>query len=549
MSTCPGIGVHISTCGCLSDMDTSLAYDVRNILVERQLSFFPEVDMTTAAEQFVEGMLNPAIYPYPCTKVRLIETHISWVFLTGLRAWKVKKPVDFGFVDFTTLDRRRQCCLEELRLNRRLAPDLYLDVVPITGSAASPEIDGDGPVIDFAVCMMQFDQNHLLSNLSPTLLQRKHMNVLADQCAQFHTNAEVAPSDSPFGSAPRIRAAFEDNFNTLKRANNGLADEVSSLCETTRFQFGRLEEVFAQRKANGMIRECHGDLHLGNMFLQDDRVAIFDGIEFNDDFRWIDIISDIAFLIMDLQDRGYHGFGNRFLNRWLEHTSDYGGLSVLRLYCAYRAMVRAKIDVIRLHQENVSCSDQRHLSNDCRGYLQLAQRYSARLSPSLTITTGPSGSGKTTIAQKLIDSGDTIRTRSDVERKRLFGLAPEESSDERLRQRMYSSEADNATYDRLADLATIVIDAGLPVVVDAAFLRRTDRYRFAQLAACLGVPFMILKCSGGQQQLQERVEARQRRGRDASEADERVLAMQLQDRDELGPDEEHVAIDAGEILE
>jgi len=497
-------------------------------------------------DQFVAGMMNPAIYPYPCDRVQLIETHISWVFLTGLRAWKVKKPVDFGFIDLRTLEQRRQSCLEELRLNRRLAPELYLDVVPITGTFANPRLGGSGPVLDYAVCMVQFDQKHLLSRLTPGLLTKQHVVHLADTCADFHQEAAVA-SGSAFGSAPSVRAAVEDNFHILGKADDRLATEVDELSLLAVGQAESLCDVFAERIHAGRIRECHGDLHLGNMFLQNGRVTVFDGIDFNDDLRWIDVISDIAFLIMDLDDRGNHGLANRFLNRWLERTGDYAGLAVLRFYCGYRAAVRAKIDVLRMHQANMSFCEQRGLANDCRRYLDLARQYNQDLQPSLTIMMGPSGSGKTTVAQRLIDSSDVIRLRSDVERKRLFGLGAEDTSQGTLRQSMYSADGDRATYSRLAELTDVVLDAGYPVVVDAAFLRRADRERFAQLALRHGVSFRIVKCTADEHQLQHRVEARRRHGGDASEADEQVLAMQLENYDGLVPDEERVAVRADEI--
>ena len=504
--------------------------------------------MSLATHILVDALMNPAVYPHPCAHVTLEETHISWVFLTGLRAYKIKKPVDLGFVDFTSLETRRHCCFEELRLNRRLAPELYLDVVAITGTVDRPEINGQGPVIDYAVCMVQFDHLKLLSRLDRNILTLDHMNGLADQCAEFHVTAAQADICSQFGSPDRIRSALDDNFETLKKADAGLIRRISMIQEAAHRQFEKLVDTFHERKAMAMIRECHGDMHLGNMFLQNDRVTVFDGIEFSDDFRWIDVINDIAFLMMDLDDRGYHGFSNRFVNRWLERTGDYEGLAVLRFYCDYRAMVRAKIDVIRMHQPDVSFTDQRHLANDCCEYLTLAEAYLTELSPSLTITMGPSGSGKSTVSQSMIDRGDMIRIRSDVERKRLFGLSADDVSTDDLRVRLYSAETTEATYDRLAELATTVINAGYPVIVDATFLHRSQRDRFHRLTQRLDVPFRIVKCSASESELRDRVEARQKTASDASEANLRVLERQLLDSDALDPDEEIFAVDASEVM-
>jgi len=499
--------------------------------------------MTTTTNDLIQALIDPALYPHPSTEVRLMETHISWILLTGLRAYKIKKPVDFGFVDFTTLERRRRFCEEELRLNRRLAPDLYLDVVAITGTPEKPILEGSGSPIEYAVCMMQFDQQHLLSHLPPDSLRPRHIADLADQVAQFHRAVERAPADSRWGSVEEIRSAFEANFDSLCQAEGGLEPQLSELRRVAERQFEELEPVFCKRKASGMVRECHGDMHLGNMFLQDDHVTVFDGIEFSEDLRWIDVMSDVAFVYMDLVDRGCHRFSSQFLNRWLEQTGDYEGLAVLRFYSAYRAMVRAKVDTIRMHQNSLSFSDQRHLATDCCGYLDIAGRFARRLQPRLTITSGPSGSGKTTAAQRLIDMGHAIRVRSDVERKRLFGLASLETSNDMLKQQMYSHESDTRTYGRLAELAETIIRAGYPVVVDAAFLRRADRDRFRQLASLLDVPFSIIRCSAGEQRLQERIADRRRRSDDASEADEHVLALQLGEGDALDPDELRFAVD------
>ena len=500
--------------------------------------------MEAVHSPLIAGLMNPAIYPHPCTHVELVETHISWVLLTGLRAYKIKKPVDLGFVNFTTLERRRHFCEEELRLNRRTAPDLYLEIVPITGSVENPQIGGNGPVIDYAVCMLQFDQHKLLSNLSLNELQPVQVDALADQCAELHRHALVAKTTSVFGSPEKIMKPVCENFDALRDGDESIRTLSNTLKEQTELQFSRLRHVFDDRKRNGMVRECHGDLHLGNMFLQNDQVTVFDGIDFSEDLRWIDIVSDVAFTVMDFEDRGYHHLANRFLNRWLERTGDYAGLHVLPFYCVYRAVVRAKVDVIRMLQPSLSFSDRRHLANDCRGYLELAQRYTVTRRPALMITMGPSGSGKTTAAQRLIDSTDTVRIRSDVERKRLYGLAPEALSTPELKAKMYSADATAATYDHLARLANQVIDAGFPVVVDATFLKHAERERFSRLADVLGVPFLIIECTVTQSKLRERIRQRQQGSPDASEADQIVLQSQLQTMEPTDSKEQQCVIDA-----
>lgn len=489
----------------------------------------------------ISGLMKPAAFPHPCDRIQLLETHISWVLLTGGKAYKIKKPVRLGFADFGSLEKRRFFCEEELRLNQRLAPDLYLGVVPVT--ADGPRIGGSGPVIDYAVCMRQFDQDCLLSNVLPNQLRSSHIDQLADSCADFHEGVAVADPDSRFGSPAAIMEAVRDNFTTLRNGDRSIRPLVDQLAQTAEARFAKLHPVFAQRKADGMIRECHGDLHLGNMFLQNDRVTVFDGIEFNEDLRWIDIVNDIAFTVMDLEDRGYVSHSRRFLNRWLEQTGDYGGLPVLSFYCSYRAAVRAKVDTIRMHQPDLSFSDLRHLSSDCAGYLKLAQKFTVQPQQALMITTGLSGSGKTTVTQELIEATETIRIRSDVERKRLFDLKPEQASSSEQRSAVYSPEASAATYRRLANLAAQIIDSGFPVVVDATFLRPTERQHFASLAADLGVPFVIIECRATADELRKRIRQRAASQRDASEADEQVLEAQLRSVEPLSESESARAID------
>ena len=426
-------------------------------------------------------------------------------------------------------------CELEVRLNRRLAPDLYLGVVPITGSYEEPRMGGDGKPFEYAVSMRQFDESRLLSQLLLRgEVRPEMMDDLARQIAEFHQRADVAPRELPFGSPEFVWRPVRQNFEQLLPLLHGeaqsLATEVQAWSEMS---FQRLESVFESRRTAKRIRECHGDLHLGNMFVESDgpgpgatehdRVVVFDGIEFNEEFRWIDVMSDVAFVVMDLADRGREDLGWRFLNVWLEHTGDYSGLQVLRFYVVYRAVVRAKVAAIRLHQSDVTVAERQALLEECAAYLRLAGGFMRPSSASLTITCGPSGSGKTTGTQDVIERAGAIRVRSDVERKRLFGLTPLQQSGGTI----YSEEATRKTYDRLAEVTSAVLDAGWPVVVDATFLKRADRDQFARLAHVHQVPFVILRFDASPEVLRQRVLLRQAAGRDASEADLRVLESQL----------------------
>ncbi|MDD5329311.1 MAG: AAA family ATPase [Sulfuricella sp.] len=471
--------------------------------------------------------------------VEVVETHISWVLLAGDYAYKIKKAVNLGFLDFGTLEKRRFYCAEELRLNRRLAPDLYLEVVPIAGSAEQPVLGGAGPAIEYAVKMRRFPQSAMLDQvLRRGELTAATIDAIARKIAGFHASIAVAGSDSPFGTAERVHQPVAENFAQIRAQRGGASHpELGELEQWSEREYRARQAAFAARKARGFIRECHGDLHLGNIVLIDGEVVPFDGIEFNENLRWIDIVSEAAFLAMDLQDRQQPRLARRFLNAYLERTGDYGGLEVLRYYLAYRAMVRAKVAAIRIAQSDPAGAEQEQLQNMLNGYIELAQGYTRPGKPFLAITHGLSGSGKTTATQALLEAMEVFRVRSDVERKRLYGLKPEAHSASRTGVGIYSPEATRRTYGKLAGLARDIVLSGFPVIVDAAFLKRRERAAFRELARQLGVPFAILDLTAPEQLLRQRVELRRQDGHDASEADIAVLESQLRFGEALEDDE------------
>jgi aminoglycoside phosphotransferase family enzyme/predicted kinase len=470
---------------------------------------------------------------------QLIETHISSVILSGDFAYKIKKPVDFGFLDFSTLERRRHFCAEEIRLNGRLAPQIYLDVIAISGSIECPELEGPGDALEYAVRMRRFSQDALLSHLANAgALDIRSMDAVAAQVADFHARAAKAPSDSGFCTAQAAFFPVQENFEQLRPLITG-ADSVAQLArleQWSRDRYATLRERLTARGATGWIRECHGDMHLGNMALIDEAVVIFDGIEFSERLRWTDVLGDVAFLAMDLDDRGLRSHGNRFLSAWLEHSGDYGALHLLNYYRVYRAMVRAKIDALRLTQP-LSTAEREQVLAEYHGYADLAERYTRSTSPVLCITHGLSGSGKSTAALELVDRHGMLRIRSDVERKRLHGLAPVARSGSSLGAGIYDADTTRATYARLVEIAETALDAGFPVVVDAAFLKRWQRQLFAELAARREASFAILDLEVPVQELRERLVRRQARGGDPSEADVAVLEQQIADREPLTDEE------------
>lgn len=478
-------------------------------------------------ETIVQALLHPGAYPHSATNLQLIETHISWVILTGDYAYKIKKPVNLGFLDFSTLEKRKHLCEEELRLNRRLAPSIYLDVVAITGSEEQPQINGVGEVIEYAVKMHQFPQSAQLDRmLQRGELHAQHMDALAMMVADFHAGISQSSADSSYGAPAQIFQPILDTLKTLRKyareaKSLQLIVQLETWCQQ---QIVALEDVIAQRKANGFVRECHGDMHLRNLAWLDDAPLAFDCIEFNPNLSWNDVISEVAFLIMDLDARKQPQLATRFLNTYLQQTGDYAGVRLLRFYLAYRALVRAMVDAIRLGQEDVSATERKSVAEESHAYLCLASAYTRVPKPLLIITRGMSGSGKSTITLPLLERLGAIRLRSDVERKRLFGMPGQQSGREAYGQGIYSAEATERTYYKLAELVGAVLDGGYTTVVDATFKDRQQRELFYQLAREKTVTVVVLQFNASSECLRQRIQ--ERKG-DVSDADLEILEHQL----------------------
>ena len=494
-----------------------------------------------AGEQvtLVAALRNPACYPHPAEQVEVIETHISYVLLSGAYAYKIKKAVALGFLDFSTLARRRVYCEEELRLNRRLAPELYLAVVAITGSPDAPRFGGNGEAIEYAVQMARFSQEALLDRqLAAGRLSPNVIDELADQLADFHERTQRASPDQPFGSPEAVWEPMAQNFAQLGKQLPGAAHRarLADLEAWSRQRFSQLADLLAARLRDGWIRECHGDLHLGNIVRTGSGLRIFDCIEFDPGLRWIDVLNEIAFLTMDLEERGRADYAHRLLSRYLEASGDYGGLPLLAFYTVYRALVRAKVAAIRASQEDPAG----RLTDlaSCDQYLASAVKAILPGKPRLLLMHGLAGSGKSWLAQQLLESLGALRIRSDIERKRLFGLSALARSDCAVGDGIYDAAATAATYDRLVELAHHILGAGYPVLVDAANLKAWQRKAFRELAAARGVPFVILACTAPEAVLQARLATRRAAGRDASEADQAVLAYQMRAREAITSDEE-----------
>lgn len=476
----------------------------------------------------MSSLNKPSSYPHEIEEVDWRETHISWVVLTGEFAYKIKKPVDFGFLNFSSLALRKKYCEEEVRLNRRTAPSLYLGVVALYDDHGCLNFKGQGVVIDYAVKMRQFDPDALLSKvLDSTVPTTEFIQQLAYGLAGFHQQA--AQASGHYDALNAVKAPVQENFKQIRtHLPSGLDVEQIDLLERwSSNALASFETQFQQRFKQGRVRECHGDLHLGNIAVLVGKPVLFDCIEFNEQFRWIDTVSDLAFLVMDLDINGFPELANGVLNRYLEFSYDYAGLELLDFYLIYRAMVRAKVALLRLSQAGESSSECSEAHLTYQRYLQFALERIQPKKAYLAMTSGVSGSGKSTFATRLCAQTRAIHLKSDVVRKHLVGLKPMQSSADKAHLNLYTAKYSRDTFDQLLQLAKRLVQVGYGVMVDATFLTIKDRQPFLSLAEELSVPCVICHLHLTEPVLQARINARQQQGLDASEASVQVMHKQL----------------------
>jgi len=478
--------------------------------------------------------LDPAFYPHPTQQVEMLQTHISWVFLTGEFAYKVKKPVNFGFLDFSTLEKRHLYCDEELRLNRRLAPELYLDVLPIGLNARQYQLGSKTGIVDYCLCMRQFSQANLLSTrLEQGTFQAEWMDLIAADLARFHTSV-ASDASSRHGSPEVLADHIQDNL-TIAADHSGRVVDAPQLAQLHDFadrELTRLHDTLLQRQQAGFVRPCHGDLHLHNITLFEGRPLAFDCIEFSEKYRIIDTMNDVAFLVMDCEARGRPDLGLRFLSRYLEATGDYQGLKPLRLYLFYRATVRGKVATLSAGNAGISEAERQSHEAEARHYFGLALNYAEPAKPHLYAVGGLSGSGKSHLALKGCGSLHAVIIRSDATRKRI--------ASQHADQPLYGDKMHRLTYEAMFTAARETLAAGWPVILDATFLGKTQRDRVRQLAATANVPLSIYWLEPPLALLRERVGQRTLQQQDISDADLPVLEKQLAGY--RSPDESDIVI-------
>jgi aminoglycoside phosphotransferase family enzyme len=499
------------------------------------------VSVDSTAEPLIKGLLAPAAFDHEVSRVELIETHISWLILTDEFAYKLKKPMVLDFLDFGDLEKRRHYCEEEVRLNKRYAPELYIDVVPVTVVDGQPRFGGSGEPVEFAVRMHRFDQSLRLDRqLEDGKLTAADMNELGLAIAERHRLAPRVGAEKRDRVLRLTRQFMFDNFTALETAIDPAL--LGRLGGWTEAELQKHAKLLAERFDDGYVRDCHGDLHLGNLVRLEAGITTFDCIEFNEDLRHIDVMADVAFLVMDLVERSHSELAAHFLNRYLEAGGDYGGVTVLNLFFVYRCLVRAKVAVIRASGRDDIDGEAADLA-EAREYCHMAARQAEHRKPVLVLMHGFSGSGKTRVAGELMAALPAIRLRSDVERKRMFGIEESASSKSGIGTGIYSGPASDRVYARLFDLAGALLAGEHSVILDAAFLdarRRGDALAVARGARC---PALIVNVTAPDSVLRRRLRDRAGARRDVSEADVTVLEHQLAHADELSEVERRITVD------
>jgi aminoglycoside phosphotransferase family enzyme/gluconate kinase len=472
--------------------------------------------------QLIIQMQQPSFYPHAVNNIQLVQTHASLVFLTGEYAYKIKKSVDFGFFDYSTLDKRKHFIETELRLNKKIAPDIYLEIVTISDCDGDYILYSSENIVEYALKMRQFPQENLFSNLlKADKLSSDRFVELGKIVAQFHSNAQSNDYISSFGAVDKIAAAFSENYQQSQKYI-GIIQTKKQFEATKAYTdvfFTNKKDLFKDRVDRHKIKECHGDLHLKNICLWQDKIRLFDRIEFNESFRFVDTMYDVAFTVMDLEAKEKPEFANAFLNSYLEYSGDWEGLRILPLYLSRQAYVRAKVNSFLLDDPQVDDVEKREARKAASDYYRQAYQYTQAKSGSLIIMSGLSGSGKSTVAKTMARKG-AIQIRSDAVRKHLAGIPLDESGSDGI----YTAAMTQKTYSRLLELGIMLTREGYSVILDAKYDRLTLRQPIITQAQAKNISWKIVHCIAPESVLRGRLNQRQN---DISDATEDLIVSQL----------------------
>ena len=503
------------------------------------------------ASKFFKNLQNPSTYGYDLKSVRVLQTHISYVALTGKHAFKIKKPVNFGFLDFSTLEKRKHFCEEEVRLNKRLCPDIYLNVVPITLKDNGIEIDGTGQVVDYAVKMKEFSQEKIMTKLLESdEIDEEILDEIVDILVNFYNISDRSDDIDKYGSVELIKTNTDENFEQTKNVIDITIskDKYDFIQDITNDFLEKKKNVFDDRIKNRFICDCHGDLHSGNIVVDQD-VCIFDCIEFNDRFRYSDVASDIAFLSMDLDFLGHPYYSSYLIEKYLEKSRDVGILDVLNFYRCYRAYVRGKVIGFRLNDSNIGDDEKITIKTTAKKYFDLAYYYASlckyelsKSKPILFITSGLTGSGKTTAARKAsVDYNATIISTDSV-RKELEGIDKFERHHDAYNTGLYSPEKMSITYNKVLERAEKLLKKGSSVVLDATFKTKELRDKAKNVAKRHNAGILFLYCNCPEEIVKKYLQRRVKK-RSISDGRWEVYIKQKNSYEMLTHDEKFVEID------
>jgi len=463
--------------------------------------------------ELVKALLKPGAYPEATKKIELAQTQMSFVFLTDQFVYKVKKAVDLGYLDYTTLEKRRFFCQKEVELNRRLCPEVYLGVVPITSDNGAIRIGGRGEVIEYAVKMRRLPHEAMMNVLlANNQVSAEMITGLAQKLAAFHQEAETNAEISAFGEIKAVTRNTDENFDqTEKYIGRTISkDSYRHIKNYTNSFVGENAPLFNKRIKEGRIRDCHGDLHAAHISFSDG-VCIYDCIEFNDRFRYCDVASEMAFLAMDLDHYGRADLSRSLVKAYVAESGDKELLELLGFYKGYRAYVRGKVESFKLDDPYISKGEKEKTLEIAASYFDLARAYT-RSRPILFITVGLVGTGKTTLAQALAKRLGLAVISSDITRKQLAGVPLTEHRFEGLDSGIYSAELSRQTYDKLFAGAGGILSDGGSVILDASFIKAEERLKAKRLAEGTGADFFIIECTLDEENIKKRLARRLKQG-------------------------------------
>ncbi len=480
--------------------------------------------------RLIDSMMQNNFYPHNPQTVELVQTHISWVFIAGDYVYKIKKPMNFGFLDFSTLEKRKFYCEEELRLNKRLAPSIYLDVVSIKQDGRGQlTAGGEGNVVEYAVLMKKLPLDKMLKILlAQGKADAETLDAVAAKIAAFHQDAQTGGAIDEMGSIQTIRHNQEENFAQTEKYINLTAPSYQYLfIKNYVEQFLNAKRLLLEKRvAEHKIRDCHGDLHLEHICIAQD-IIIFDCIEFNERFRFADVAAEVAFLTMDLDYNGYTRQAQDFERSYLKYTGDADMTKLLNFYRCYYAYVRGKVISFRLDQKEIPDPERAEIKQTASKYFDLAYTYAARLEkPVLILTAGMIGSGKSYQTRHLAARLGAEVIRMDILRKELLNITPAEKHPDAFGQGIYANDMSRRTYDKAFDLAEKILRRGKPAIIDASFRNRADRALAVDLADKLQIPFYVIECTCPDDIVKMRLEKRRQEQDNPSDGRWEILQEQ-----------------------